>query len=184
MKNNRIIRQLAVLSAIVCAFSTMEVSAQGIIPTTAISNMPVATIEDMSLGREHFTVLNTITSSATVKSDNKKRSRKIVEGKGEFTMLYDIVKEDGKRYLNYEDCTGVIRLGYLGGSNIYNSESNYMPAEEVVRRLAIYRLISLAKESGADALFEPTITTTASSVKNQIVYKTEISAKIIKLKMD
>ncbi len=182
MKRKTIWQALTVFCLSVCVCSVAD--AQGIIPTTAISNMPVATVEDMSLGRKEFVVLNTIKSYATVKSDNKKRARKITEAGNEFMLVYDIVKENGKRYLEYADCEGVIRLGYLGGSNIYTSETSYMPSEEIVRRLAIYRLIGLAKEYGADALFEPTITTTASSEKKQVVYTTEISAKLVKLKID
>jgi uncharacterized protein YbjQ (UPF0145 family) len=96
-------------------------------------------------------------------------------------LVYDIIKYNGSRYLEYETCEGVVRLGYLGNSNIYSSDSNYIPAEEIVRRLALYRLISLAKEYGADALFEPTITTMASSKGKTISYTTEASAKLIKL---
>ena len=99
----------------------------------------------------------------------------------EFKLIYDIIKIDGKRYLDYESCEGVVRLGYIGSTDIYNSESNYLPAEEIVRRLALYRLINLAKEYGADALFEPTITTTATSTGKKLTYKTEASAKLIKI---
>lgn len=152
-----------------------------IIPTTAISNMPTITIKDMNLNRNDYTILKTISATAIVNSDNKRSSRTIYEENKEFKLVYDIVKIDGKRYLEYESCEGVIRLGYIGSTNIYNSESNYIPAEEIVRRLALYRLINLAKEYGADALFEPTITTTATSSGKTLIYKTEASAKLIKI---
>lgn len=152
-----------------------------LIPTTAISNMPVVTVNDLNLKRGDYTILNAITATAAVRSDNRKSKRTIYEENGEFKLVYDIVKSDGKRYLEYDDCEGVIRLGYIGGTNIYNSDSNYIPAEEIVRRLALYRLIGLAKEYGADALFEPTITTTATSEGKLLIYRTEASAKLIKI---
>ena len=168
------------LCAMLC--TTPAINAQnGLIPTTAISNMPVVSFNDLSMNRSNYTILNTITATATVSSDNQKSKRTIYEENNEFKIVYDIEKIDGKRYLEYKDCDGIIRLGYIGSSNIYNSESNYIPAEEIVRRLALYRLISLAKEYGADALFEPTITTTATSEKKLIIYRTEASAKLIKI---
>lgn len=157
------------------------VEAQDLIPTTAISNIPSVSIRNMNLSRDDYTILKTITSTALIYSDNSKKSRKIYEENKEFTLVYDIIKENGKRYLDYKSCEGVVRLGYIGGTDIYNSDSNYIPAEEIVRRLAIYRLINLAKEYGADALFEPTITTTATATGKTLIYKTEASAKLVKI---
>lgn len=163
-----------------CTFHEADAQSS-LIPTTAISNMPVVGIKDMRLDRDDFTILKSVSATATVNSDNRKSRRTITEENGEFKLVYDIIKFDGSRYLEYETCEGVVRLGYLGNSNIYSSDSNYIPAEEIVRRLALYRLISLAKEYGADALFEPTITTMASSKGKTISYTTEASAKLIKL---
>lgn len=170
--------------AIMLCFGVAAKAQSSLIPTTAISNMPVITIQDMNLDRNDYTILKSISATATVNSDNKRSKRTITEENNEFKLIYDIVKHDGERYLEYEECEGIIRLGYIGSTNIYNSESNYIPAEEIVRRLALYRLINLAKEYGADALFEPTITTTATSKEKTLTYKTEASAKLIKITND
>ena len=170
--------------AIMLCFGVAAKAQSSLIPTTAISNMPVITIQDMNLDRSDYTILKSISATATVNSDNKRSKRTITEENNEFKLIYDIVKHDGERYLEYEECEGIIRLGYIGSTNIYNSESNYIPAEEIVRRLALYRLINLAKEYGADALFEPTITTTATSKEKTLTYKTEASAKLIKITND
>lgn len=159
----------------------LSVNAQDLIPTTAISNIPAVSIRDLNLSRNDYTILKTITATAIVYSDNSKKSRKIYEENEEFTLVYDIIKENGKMYLDYKSCDGVVRLGYIGSTDIYNSDSNYIPAEEIVRRLALYRLINLAKEYGADVLFEPTITTTATATGKTLIYKTEASAKLIKI---
>lgn len=174
------------LSLILCYLLTFTISSlcaqnSTLIPTTAISNMPIITIKDMNLGRNDYVILKSISASAVVNSNNKKSQRSIYEENNEFKLVYDIIKIDGKRYLEYESCEGIIRLGYLGSTNIYNSDSDYLPAEEIVRRLALYRLINLAKEYGADALFEPTITTTATSSGKTLIYNTEATAKLIKI---
>lgn len=159
----------------------VSAAAQDLIPTTAISNIPAVSFRDMNLNRSDYTILKTVTSSAIIYSNNSKKGRKIYEENNEFTLRYDIIKENGRRYLEYNDCEGVVRLGYIGNSDIYNSDSNYIPAEEIVRRLALYRLINLAKEYGADALFEPTVMTTATADGKTLIYKTEASAKLIKV---
>ena len=176
--DKKLISRLLPLCIMLC-FGVTAKAQSSLIPTTAISNMPVITIQDMNLERSDYTILKSISATASVNSDNKKSKRTITEENND-----DIVKHDGERYLEYEECEGIIRLGYIGSTNIYNSESNYIPAEEIVRRLALYRLINLAKEYGADALFEPTITTTATSDNNTLTYKTEASAKLIKITND
>ena len=181
--DKKLISRLLPLCIMLC-FGVTAKAQSSLIPTTAISNMPVITIQDMNLDRSDYTILKSISATASVNSDNKRSKRTIMEENNEFKLIYDIVKHDGERYLEYEECEGIIRLGYIGSTNIYNSESNYIPAEEIVRRLALYRLINLAKEYGADALFEPTITTTATSDKNTLTYKTEASAKLIKITND
>ncbi len=166
-------------------FSISSAMAQSVlIPTTAISTMPVASMDNISQGRKEYTILNTITATAIVQSDNNKNHRTIFEENKEFTLVYDIEKREEKRYLEYSECEGVLRLGFLGGTAVYSSDATYLPAEEIVRRLALYRLINLAKEYGADALLAPTITTTATSNKKLLTYKSEVSAKIIKIKND
>ncbi len=89
-----------------CAmFGVLELNAQSVlIPTTAISTIPVATMDNISEGRKEFVILQTITASASVNSDNKRGSRTIWEADNEFKLIYDIKKEGGRRYLEYEDC--------------------------------------------------------------------------------
>ena len=184
IKKNEMKSGLLLRIMLPCIFLCMalDIDAQSnLIPTTAISNMPTVTIKDMNLERNDFVILKSVSASAVVKSDNKRSGRTIYEENGEFKLVYDIIRDDGVRYLEYDTCEGVIRLGYLGNTNIYNSDSYFIPAEEIVRRLALYRLISLAKEYGADALFEPTITTSATSEKKTLIYKSEATAKLIKI---
>lgn len=184
IKKNEMKSGLLLRIMLPCIFLCMalDIDAQSnLIPTTAISNMPTVTIKDMNLERNDFAILKSVSASAVVKSDNKRSGRTIYEENGEFKLVYDIIRDDGVRYLEYDTCEGVIRLGYLGNTNIYSSDSYFIPAEEIVRRLALYRLISLAKEYGADALFEPTITTSATSEKKTLIYKSEATAKLIKI---
>ncbi len=179
MKKISLFRTLMFFCFLLCY--TALFAQESLIPATAISNIPTVSFRELNLNRNDFSILKTISTTAVVNTDNKRTKRTISEANGEFTIIYKRIKHDGKRFLEYDECEGIIRLGFLGSTNIYTSDSDYLPAEEIVRRLALYRLISIAKEYGADALFEPTITTTATSTKKTITYKTEASAKLIKI---
>jgi len=77
-------------------------------------------------------------------------------------------------------------LGYL--SNDYDNELfDIGPYPHwIVRRLAIYRLINAAKISGGDGVIEPIISTNVEQGRSShdIVLKTTVSAKLIKIKPD
>ena len=77
-------------------------------------------------------------------------------------------------------------MGYL--SNDYYEELFNIPPYPhwIVRRLAIYRLINAAKIAGGDGVIEPLISTNVEQGKSNrdIVYKTTVSAKLIKIKPD
>ncbi len=155
----------------------------GVIPTIAISTIPVVQVDDISNGRKEFIVLNTISAKAVVHLDYSKTSHTITEDSNEFYIEYKLEKENTDWYWDCKNCEGIIRLGYLGGTSVY-PDNSYISATETVRRLALYRIIGLAKEYGADALLVPTITTTATSQKNIIMYTSEVTAKIVKIKND
>jgi len=81
---------------------------------------------------------------------------------------------------------GIVRLGYL--SNDYSEQLMDIPPYPhwLVRRIAIYRLINAAKVAGADGVIEPIISTNIEqgATKKDIIYKTTVSAKLIKIKPD
>ena len=56
--------------------------------------------------------------------------------------------------------------------------------EDVARRLAIYRLINMAQLDGSDGLIEPVIATSLEQSGKQVVFKTTVTAKTIKIKTD
>lgn len=156
--------------------------AQEIMPNIAVSNIPILTVSDFARSTSsEYTIMQTVSATACVRSDNNKRARVISEKGGEFKVVYRRKVVDNKSWLIYDDSDGIIRLGYLGGI-VSSSTSDYFYAEEIVRRLAIYRLINIAKEYGADAVLAPTIITTATPVRKDIEYTTEISAKLVKIK--
>ncbi len=130
-----------------------------------------------------YTVLNTVTAEATVIYTTYKKGRKISikEENGEFEIVWNYDEKSGKIFT--EDFEGIARFGFL--SNDYSRVStNDIAPEYIVRNLAIYRLINQAKVRGADGVIEPVISTNAEGSGKNIVFKTTVSAKLMKLNTD
>lgn len=131
-----------------------------------------------------YTVLNTVTAEATVIYTIHKKGKKISikEENGEFEIVWNYDEKSKKMFR--EDFEGIARFGFL--SNDYDDVStNKIAPEYTARNLAIYRLINQAKVRGADGVIEPVISTNAeSSGRNVVIFKTTVSAKLMKLKAD
>ena len=78
---------------------------------------------------------------------------------------------------------GILRIGYLSGDA--PSVTKDLSPEDVARGLAIYRAINIAKQEGADAVIAPTISTNVEQTdRNNVVFKSTVTAKIVKIKTD
>ena len=82
-----------------------------------------------------------------------------------------------------EDFEGIARFGFLSNDYGYINTNKVSP-EYIVRNLAIYRLVNQAKVRGADGVIEPVISTNAEGSGNTIIFKTTVSAKMMKLNSD
>jgi len=128
-------------------------------------------------------VLETISSEATVTVTYSSDNTMIEVRDADNTFSYK--KVSGSSILLEAD--GVIRAGYL--TNDYGS-INFDSPEDVVRRVAIYRIINRSQQMGADGLIEPVIYTNVDNIASTkrgreltVVYKTTVLAKPIKLKV-
>lgn len=140
----------------------------------AVNTINSAPLEALNLVREDYEILNTITADATIYYRQKSKSYTISNN------------EDGFWFKNVQGIykfAGILKLGFLSNDYAIGNLSNLQP-EEVSRGLAIYRAINLAQQYGADAVIEPTISTNVEQVGRDIVFKSTITAKLIKLKTD
>lgn len=156
--------------------------AQRRIPT-AINTVNSVRLEELNLKHgSDYTIVTTITADATVIYSEQKKGEQITmkEENDEFKMVlrYD-TQEDEWRCTDFE---GIARFGYL--TNDYGNYHLSSNPEYVARNLAIYRLINASKVRGADGVIEPVISTNAEQRGKEIVFKTTVSAKLIKLKTD
>ncbi len=153
-------------------------ASQNVIIPKAINTVNTTGFEELNLERDDYEILNTLTAEAVVNySENRKGTEyTISEAYGEFSLRYAM----GKKFAWTCFHSGILKLGYLSNDYAYNPE-DLKSAEMLARRLATYRLINLAKEHGADGIIEPTITTNVEQVGRTIVYKSVVSAKIVRL---
>lgn len=165
-----------------CAAALASCSpAKRVIMPRAVNTVNTAPLADLNLERKDYEVLNTISAEAMVNYSYDKRGAKtqIIDRDGEFSMKFTT----GKFGIVCKH-NGILKLGYLQ-NDYQGTTTDITQPEEVVRRLAIYRLVNIAREYGADAIIEPTVSTNVEQTgKNLITYKSTVTAKIIKLKTD
>lgn len=173
-----------VVAAIVmssCGF-TQRIESQRI--PTAVNTINSVRLEELNLKHgTDYTIMANATGEATVIYKEQKRGTRIIieEENGECKLIseYDANKE--KWILKEFD--GIARFGFL--SNDYGQTFAHMlDPEYVVRNIAIYRLINFAKVKGGDGVIEPVVSTNVEQVGKDIIFKTTVTAKLIKLKTD
>lgn len=149
---------------------------QSLIIPKATNTISTASFKDLNLERADYEIINTISAEAVIisneKASHKGRNLTITEENNEFQLKFHKNKIEHK---------GIVRLGYLASDYTYDP-AELQNAESLARRLAIYRLINLAQQNGADGIIEPTVYTAVEQVGNNTIrLKTTAVAKIIKL---
>lgn len=171
------------------AFMMTSCSTNTIIPDDIEMPIAINTINSVNLRElnlQHgtdYTILNTVSADATVIYSTQKKGKKITieEENREFKIVWEYNDKTGK--MRREDFEGIARFGFL--SNDYDRVfTKKIAPEYIVRNLAIYRLINQAKVRGADGVIEPVISTSAEARGNDVIFKTTVTAKLMKLNAD
>ena len=98
---------------------------------------------------------------------------------GEFTLSYKLVNN----LWIPDKYSGVMKLGYLANDTYNTNIGGLIAPDALSRRIAIYRVVNMVQQYGADGIIEPIVSTNVEEVqKDVVVYKTTVSGKIIKLK--
>lgn len=172
-----------VVSSIVLLTSCSSTTPYMVIPQ-AVNTINSVGLDELNLKHNtDYTILNTATAEAAVIFTVNRKGVRITirEENNEFEIVYLYDAKNGKWYIyNYE---GIARFGFL--TNDYGRTSfDRISPEDIVRNLAIYRLINASKVRGADGVIEPVISTNVEQRGNDIVFRTTASAKLIKLNVD
>lgn len=153
----------------------------------AVNTVNSVSISELNLERKDYQILKTISADATILYsaglDGKDYTIKCPDEDFALKFIKKKQKNGGGWKCEYK---GIVKLGYL--ANDYKYDDTALSPEEVARRLAIYKLINQVKLAGADGVIEPIISTNIDNGKRgmsrNIIFKTSVSAKLIKLKTD
>lgn len=176
----------------VLLFCTVAFASCSVLIPESVNTINRAALSDLNLDREDYEVLNTVTAEATVVSRNiSKKKRQISDINGDFSVKWKkkligggvFARIKNKPEWVCKDFQGILRTGAL--VNLPAHTANHADPQDLVERLALYRLINAAQQEGADAIVEPAYTISAEQTgRRQVVYKATVAAKIIKLKTD
>ncbi|MBP3711950.1 MAG: hypothetical protein IJ219_06310 [Bacteroidaceae bacterium] len=156
---------------------------QRIVPT-AVNTVNSVRLNEMNLQHgTDYNIINTVTADATVFYSTKKKGQVVIleEENGECWLEYKFDSQQEKWGL--VDFEGVARYGFLSNDEGRVSLREINP-EDMARNIAIYRLINASKVRGADGVIEPVISTNVDEREGKIVFKTTVSAKLMKLNVD
>ncbi len=155
-------------------------STQRTVIPQAVNTVSTVTFRDLNLKTGDYYLLNKVNADATINVEYKSDDHIQIQCvEDDFTLIY---KKDKTGAWTIDKFSGVARMGYLTNDDRNMSTSLYNP-EDIVRRLAIYRLINSVQQQGADGLIEPTISTNVVQTgKKTVTFTTHAEGKLIRLK--
>lgn len=144
----------------------------------AVNTVSTVTFSDLRLQRNDYDLINTVTADATINVEYRSDKITVNSVDDDFSLTYKLVNG----VWTVDKYSGVARFGYLVNDDKNMSTSFYNPSE-IVRQIAVYRLINNVQQNGADGLIEPTISTNvAQTGKHNVTYTTHAEGKLIRLK--
>lgn len=169
---------MAVAAALIMALQSCGGSRQYLIIPHSVSTASPVSINDLRLQPGDYEILKTVSESASVFCEYKATNIRITSGESEFSLIFEL--KNNTWFLKH--FSGAANLGYF--TTDFESKPVVIPdAEEFARRAAMARIISIARDYGADAVVEPICVTRASnSGFDRIEYSCTVSAKLIKIK--
>lgn len=152
----------------------------------SVNTIDRAPLADLNLRRSDYEILNTITAEAAVACRKISwRKYAISDINDEFSMKWKRRNFFFRKSPNWvcKNFQGILKTG--ASYDFPPQTADCRDPRDVVQRLALYRVINLAQQEGADAIVEPSYTMGVEQTgRRQFVYKATVTAKIIKLKTD
>jgi len=163
---------------ILCAIAMSSCKLQ-VVPQ-AMSSVDALRIKDLHLEQNDYQIIQQDTVNATIVYHQPGKHKHIIkELNGDFSAKYRRDKATKKYYL--KKFVGVARFGYLNNELTDMKQFSEMSPAEVVRQLAIYKLIQDCQQAGGDSMIEPIINVDIQKVGTEIFFTANASAKFIKI---
>lgn len=167
-----------VIAVLLCSMIIASCASRQFAP---ISRVTLPAVE-RSDNKDEYQILNTVEGEVAV-SMTQKGSKRIVKpesGNDFVNVCYQDKKDEEKYNYSTKDSKGTLRYGIIENFN-NGGEPNRCDGESMARYLAAYRLINEAKTAGADGILAPSVRVDTDELKDGILYRVKISAKLIKL---
>ena len=144
-----------------------------------VSTIGTATFEDLNLQRNDYEIIKTITAEAAVSYEaNRAHTNILISGvDDDFKLEYTKDKKEGWK-CKYN---GILKYGYIQ-NNFPATRTDMVSPEEIVYRLAIYRLVSQIKSMGGDGMVAPSVVTRIEQKGDVVYFYATAEAKSVKLK--
>lgn len=164
-------------------FLTSCVVSKKVVPMVS-NTVNTVDFDELNLERNDYTILKNVTAEAVIAykgpttNDNR---RYISEQNGEFSIAFIYTGQRLDPFHVYK-IEGVLRFGYL--SNDHENMSLSLDPEYYSRHIAFYRLINQCRTAGGDALIAPVVDTSIEQQGDNTIYKTTVTAKVVKINTD
>lgn len=171
---------LAVAILVAFALQSCGSSRKYLVVPHSVSTASAASIYDLGLKPGDYEVLKTISETASVICEYRNDEIKIMSGEGEFSYTFKLDPKSGWSLKNF---SGAASLGYF--TSDYDAKPTEVPnPEEFARRVAMSRIINMARDYSADAVVEPVcVSRTSNAGKQKVEYSSTVSAKLIQIKV-
>ena len=179
MKASRVLQLISAVTAFVLSGPICQAQMEFDEPPIATNTINALQFSELNLNSGDFSILDVVTESSIIVLEQTKKERIITCEDEDFRLVFKYVKEENKKVLKLEEWSGIIKLGYL--KNEIEKLSVPYNAAEIGRRLAIYRLINVASQSGADGILEPIVSMNMASNGGKIYFKTNVTGRLIRL---
>lgn len=145
----------------------------------SVSTVSSVSFDDLKLKTGEYTILKTISETATVKSEFRNNEIKVTGGDGDFTYTF---RYDPKAGWSLAKFSGAASLGYF--TKDYIATGTEVPnTEEFARRVAMAKIIAAVADYHADAIVEPVVVTKVENLGGSTVeYTSTVSAKLVVIK--
>ncbi len=168
----------SLMAVILCSMLLASCASRQFAPISRVT-LPAVERSDRT---DEYQVLNSVDGEVAVSMTQKGKKRIVKPDSGEdFINVCYQDKNDPEKY-NYstEDSKGTLRYGIIENFN-NGGEPDRCDGESMARYLAAYRLINEAKTAGADGILAPSVRVDTEELKDGVLYRVKISAKLIKL---
>lgn len=158
-------------------FTSCGSSNKALIVPYAVSTVETVPVEALNLQKGDYSILSSVTETASVRAVYRKDELKITSGDGDFAYTFVYKKDEGWSLKSF---SGAATFGYLVSA--VDSSQELPQAEEFARKVATAKIIEHVKDYGADGVIEPVVTMRASNVsKNEVEYQATVTARLFKI---